>query len=103
MKGPFERKCQRSAVSQTSKRVLVAGAVVLTVATAQADEAVVKDPKHGPYSQQIASVGAWKVKPGYLSLDPADTSRLMEKMQNPGVENTWLFAPEGLQRWFSVI
>lgn len=101
--GPFEGKSQLSAVAQSSRRLLVAAMTVVVVMTAQADEAVVKDPHHGPYSQQIASVGTWKVKQGYLSLDPADTTRLMEKMQNPGVENTWMYAPEGLNRWFAVI
>lgn len=103
MWGPFDVKAQSSSVTQAGKRLLVAAAVVLFVATAQADEAVVKDPHHGPYSQEIASVGEWKVQQGYLSLDPADTTRLMEKMQNPGVENTWLYAPEGLNRWFAIV
>jgi uncharacterized membrane-anchored protein len=76
---------------------------VLFAATAQADEPVVKSPHYGPYSQEIASVGEWKVQKGYLSLDPADTTRLMEKMQNPGVENTWLYAPDGLNRWFAIV
>ncbi|MDR6472213.1 putative membrane-anchored protein [Paraburkholderia graminis] len=27
----------------------------------------------------------------------------MENMHNPGVAHSWLYAPEGMQRWFSVI
>ncbi|HKR39707.1 MAG TPA: DUF2167 domain-containing protein [Paraburkholderia sp.] len=101
MKGPFEGKFQPSLVAKRS--TLLLAAAVLFVATARADEAVAKEPHHGPYTQEIASVGAWKVKQGYLSLDPADTTRLMDEMHNPGVQNTWLYAPEGLKRWFSVI
>ncbi|MCG5077494.1 DUF2167 domain-containing protein [Paraburkholderia tagetis] len=103
MKGPTEGKFQPSSAIQTGKRLLAVLVAAIVVTAAQADEPVVKDPHHGPYSQEIASVGSWKVNPGYLSLDPADTTRLMEKMQNPGVENTWLYAPEGLNRWFAVV
>lgn len=103
MKGPTGGKLQPPSAVQTGKRLLVVVAAAIAVTTAQADEPVVKDPHNGPYSQEIASVGTWKVKQGYLSLDPADTTRLMERMQNPGVENTWLYAPEGLNRWFAVI
>ncbi len=92
-----------SSVAQTGKRLLLSAMAVLFITAAQADDAVVKDPHRGPYSQQIASVGTWKVSPGYLSLDPADTTRLMDEMHNPGVHDTWLYAPEGLKRWFSVI
>ena len=103
MKGPVKANPQRTKTVQTTKRLLVVVAAALVVAAAQADEPVVKDPHHGPYSQGIASVGSWKVKQGYLSLDPADTTRLMDEMHNPGVQNTWLYAPEGLKGWFSVI
>lgn len=100
---PFQGKSQLSPLATTGKRLLMVAATVLFVAAAQADEPVVKTPHYGPYSQEIASVGEWNVRKGYLSLDPADTTRLMEKMQNPGVENTWLYAPEGLKRWFAVV
>ncbi|TDN63024.1 putative membrane-anchored protein [Paraburkholderia sp. BL10I2N1] len=91
------------ALAQPGKRLLVAAVVALLVTTAQAADAVGKDPHYGPYSQEIASIGTWKVNQGYLSLDPADTTRLMEEMQNPNVQNSWLYAPEGLKRWFAVI
>jgi uncharacterized membrane-anchored protein len=103
MKRPFEGKSQPSPIAKTGKRLLLVATTVLFVAAAQADEAVVKAPHYGPYSQEIASVGTWKVKPGYLSLDPADTTRLMEELHNPGIENAWLYAPDGLKRWFTVI
>lgn len=103
MKGPFEGKLKPSSATQVGKRLLVVAAAVAVVTAARADEPVVKDPHHGPYSQEIASVGTWKVKQGYMSLDPADTTRLMERMHNPKVEHTWMYAPEGLNRWFAVI
>lgn len=103
MKRAFEGMSHPVSAARRGSRVLSVAVVALCITCARADEQVVTDPHHGPYSQQIASVGTWKVDKGYLSLDPADTTRLMEKMQNPGVQNTWLYAPEGLKHWFSVI
>ncbi|CAG9233045.1 conserved exported hypothetical protein [Paraburkholderia caribensis] len=103
MKVPFDGTSCPVSGAQNGKRAIVAAAVALFVTFAHADESVVKDPHHGPYNQEIASVGSWKVDKGYVSLDPADTTALMDRMQNPGVQNTWLYAPEGLKRWFSVI
>ncbi|WP_322046625.1 DUF2167 domain-containing protein [Paraburkholderia sp. J67] len=102
MKRPVNAS-QKATRARFGRRALVAAAAAIVLSAAQADETVVKDPHYGPYVQQIASVGAWKVGKGYVSLDPADTTRLMEKMQNPGVEDTWLYAPDGMERWFSVI
>lgn len=103
MRGIFAGKPQPSSIAQTGKHLLLVATAALFVTAAQADDTVVKAPHYGPYNQEIASIGTWKVKQGYLSLDPADTTRLMEEMQNPGVQNTWLYAPEGMKRWFSVI
>lgn len=64
---------------------------------------IVNNPHHGPYTTAIASVATWQVPEGYLSLDPDDTSRLMEQMQNPGITNSWLYGPSSLQPWFAVI
>ncbi|MGY6122199.1 DUF2167 domain-containing protein (plasmid) [Paraburkholderia strydomiana] len=100
---PFEKPPQLSSIGQATRRLIIFTAAVLIAASAHADEPLVKDPHHGPYNQQISSVGTWKVAQGYVSLDPADTTRLMEKMHNPGVTHTWLYAPEGMERWFSVI
>ncbi|ADG14534.1 Protein of unknown function DUF2167, membrane [Paraburkholderia atlantica] len=103
MKRTFEGMSHPVFAARKGKRVLAVAVVALFLTSAQADEQVVTDPHHGPYNQQIASIGTWKVDKGYLSLDPTDTTRLMEEMHNPGVQNTWLYAPEGLKRWFSVI
>jgi uncharacterized membrane-anchored protein len=56
----------------------------------------------GPYDQAIAGVAHLKVADGYLTLDPADTQRLMEKMQNPGFTNSWYFSPQGSNKWFAI-
>jgi Uncharacterized membrane-anchored protein conserved in bacteria len=100
---PFPENPQLSYIGQATRRLMIVTAAVLIAGSAQADEPLVKDPHHGPYNQQISSVGSWKVDQGYVSLDPADTTRLMEKMHNPGVSHTWLYAPEGMKPWFSVI
>lgn len=103
MSGAFEGKLQLSSIGEATRRLMIVTAALLMVVPAHADEPIVKDPHHGPYNQQISSVGTWQVDQGYVSLDPADTTRLMEKMHNPGVTHTWMYAPEGMKRWFSVI
>jgi uncharacterized membrane-anchored protein len=103
MHGLFDGKLQLAPVSGGVKKALMIALAMLCIGAVHADESVVKDPHYGPYNQQIASVGTWKVKEGYLSLDPADTTRLMDAMRNPGVTDSWLYAPDGLKRWFAVV
>ena len=85
------------------RRVLAAVVSLMLASHVYAEESVVKNPHHGPYSQPIASVATWQVDKGFVSLDPDDTTRLMEKMQNPGVTDTWLYAPDDIDRWFAIV
>jgi uncharacterized membrane-anchored protein len=85
------------------RQFTVTVSAIFCITMAHADEPVVREPHYGPYSQQIASVGTWRVMQGYLSLNPEDTTRLMDKMRNPGITNTWLYAPNGLERWFAIV
>ena len=90
-------------VARGARQAMMVVSAMLCITAAHADESVVKDPHYGPYSQQIASVGTWRVKQGYVSLDPSDTTRLMDALHNPGVSNSWLYAPNGLEKWFAIV
>lgn len=81
---------------------LAVATAFLFAASAWADETV-QNPHYGPYSTAIASVATWQVPKGYISLDPDDTTRLMNRMQNPGITNSWLYGPDRLERWFAVV
>lgn len=85
------------------RKALSAMAAVFLFAVGAHAEQVVQNPHYGPYTQSIASVATWQVSQGYLALDPADTTRLMEKLQNPGVTGAWLYGPEKLEPWFAII
>jgi uncharacterized membrane-anchored protein len=51
----------------------------------------------------IETVGQLKVPEGYLFLNPSDTKKLMELMQNPtGSVNEYFFAPKS-EKWFTVL
>lgn len=102
MKRPTVGKREVRPAARARSGLLMLATSLLFVSAAKADD-IVQNPHFGPYSEQIAAIGTWKVNPGYVALDPADTSRIMEKMQNPGVTNTWMYAPQRLERWFSVI
>jgi uncharacterized membrane-anchored protein len=89
-------------LSLNRRKYLMACSVAFFVAsTAQANDTVT-NPHRGPYTESIAGVSTWHVNPGYVALDPDDTTRLMEKMQNPGVTNMWMYAPEKFDSWFAV-
>lgn len=89
-------------VETWAQMAYVIGIWLLCCTSAVAEE-LVNNPHYGPYSQSIANVATWNIKPGYLSLDPGETSAFLEKMHNPGVENCWLYGPEGLSPWFAVL
>ncbi|MBV8464697.1 MAG: DUF2167 domain-containing protein [Burkholderiales bacterium] len=77
--------------------------VVLTAAAHAAGDDTIRAPHLGPYTESIGSVAGWQIQEGYVALDPDDTTRLMEKMQNPDVRNSYLVAPKTLRPWFAVV
>ncbi|WP_368623602.1 DUF2167 domain-containing protein [Paraburkholderia sp. BR13444] len=103
MKGLVEGEFRMPLVARGARQAILAVSLLLCITAVNADEPVVKNPHYGPYSQQIASVGSWTVKQGFVSLDPADTTSLMEAMHNPGITNSYLYAPDGMKGWFAVV
>ena len=82
----------------------VAAAISVSAAAYGADsQQTMQHPHPGPYAQKIAGVANWDVPTNYFSLDEDDTTRLMEKMQNPGITDSWLFGPRDLEPWFAVV
>jgi uncharacterized membrane-anchored protein len=77
--------------------------LALAAAAHAAGDDTIRSPHVGPYTESIGSVADWKVGEGYVALDPDDTTRLMEKMQNPDVRNSYLIAPKTLRPWFAVV
>jgi uncharacterized membrane-anchored protein len=55
----------------------------------------------GPQTVKLFDSASFAVPAGYVFLDPADTKKLMEVMQNPSNEHEYLFGPEGLP-WFGI-
>lgn len=60
-------------------------------------------PHRGPYAQDIAHVAHLQFNDSYVTLDPAETTRYMEEMQNPGISNAWFFSPAGDRKWFAIL
>lgn len=62
-----------------------------------------KNPHPGPYSQAIADIAHLKVNKNYVSFDQEDTTKLMEIMHNPGINDAWLIGPDSLEPWLALI
>jgi uncharacterized membrane-anchored protein len=56
----------------------------------------------GPQSVDVFGKASFDLPTGYVFLNPQDTKRFMEVMQNPSHDTEYLFAPEDL-RWFAVL
>ncbi len=50
----------------------------------------------------VAGTAQFSVPDGYVFLNPADTTKLMELMQNPSNGREYFFSPEGMP-WFAVL
>jgi len=98
----IEASVADSSAKAIRRTVLAIATTVMLASGAQANDSPY-NPHHGPYTEPIASVATWKVRQGYLSLEPSDTTRLMEEWKNPGIVNSWLFGPENLDPWFAII
>jgi len=85
--------------------------VLITCFTAHAETAPDEEPSYaeqvmqslhwyeGPTTVTVGSNATFNVPEGYMFLNPADTDKLLELMQNPPTGNDYYFGPSDF-RWF---